>query len=134
MENYHLEKDIKILCVTAESFPDGVLAAHQKLHQLIPYSKERKYYGISRPNEQRTIIYKAAVEAKPEDEKLGLETITLKKGNYISTLIHNYMEDIPAIGQAFQQILTDPRIDPNGMCVEWYLNDKDVQCMVRLED
>jgi hypothetical protein len=81
------------------------------------------------------IIYKAAVEeySEGEAEKLHLERFILKKGNYISIDIINYMEDIPAIGKAFQELLKDPRIDPNGICAEWYLNEKDVKCMIRLK-
>jgi hypothetical protein len=135
MENYILKEDISLICVTATSFPDGVLAAHEKLHKLFPFSKDRKYYGLSRPNEQHVIIYKAAVEelSAGEAEKLKLEKFILKKGEYISINIINYMEDIPAIGKAFQELLTDPRIDPNGICVEWYVNEKDVKCMIRLQ-
>jgi hypothetical protein len=31
-------------------------------------------------------------------------------------------------------LLTQPNIDPNGYCLEWYLNGKDVRCMVRLKN
>ena len=48
--------------------------------------------------------------------------------------INNYMKDIPAIGNAFQQLTALPDIDAQGYCVEWYLNDKDVKCMVRIAD
>ncbi len=44
------------------------------------------------------------------------------------------MKDLPAIGNTFQQMIARPDIDPEGYCVEWYLSDKDVQCMVRLQD
>jgi hypothetical protein len=37
METIKLENDITVMYVTAASFPDGVLAAHQKLHSLIPF-------------------------------------------------------------------------------------------------
>jgi len=42
------------------------------------------------------------------------------------------MKNIPAIGETFQKIIADPRIDPQGVCVEWYFNNKDVRCMVRM--
>jgi hypothetical protein len=44
------------------------------------------------------------------------------------------MKDIPAIGNTFQELLETPGIDPNGYCVEWYINDKDVICMIRLAE
>jgi predicted transcriptional regulator YdeE len=134
METFHLENNIKLLCITADSFPEGVLAAHQKLHSIIPHSNDRGYFGISYANAAHAILYKAAAEMQhnEEAEKWNLETFVIKKGDYISTIINNYRNDIPAIGKTFNQMLKDPRIDPNGACVEWYLNDNDVRCMVRI--
>lgn len=132
MENYTLKEDINIVCVTAASFPDGILPAFQKLHQLIP--GERKTYGISRPGKDHKIIYKAGAEelSVGEAEKLHLEKFVLKKGNYISIDIPDFMQNVPAIGKAFEQLLADPRIDTEGACVEWYFNENDVKCMVRI--
>jgi len=136
MDIIQIEKDIIVMCVTANSFPNGVLASHQKLHSLIPYSTERKYFGISRPESNGGIVYRAAAEVldQGEAEKLNLQTVTLKKGKYISALLADYMKDLPAIGNAFQQMIVRPDIDPDAYCVEWYVSDKDVQCMVRLAD
>ena len=135
METIHFDNDIKVLYVQATSFPDGILAAHQKLHGLIPYSTERKYFGISRP-EDGVITYKAAAEElqSGESEKLNLDTLTLKKGNYACISVNDYMKDLQSIGNTFNQLLTLPNLDPQGYCVEWYINDKDVKCMIRLAE
>lgn len=132
MENYTLIEDVNIICVTADSFPAGILPAFKKLHQLVP--GERKTYGISRPDKNRTIIYKAGAEEliPGEAEKLQLEKFVLKKGDYISIEIPDFMKNVPAIGKAFEQLLADPRIDKEGACVEWYFNETDVKCMVRI--
>jgi len=134
IEKYVLEEDVHVFYIQADSFPDGALAAHQKLHTLIPYSDQRRYFGISNPDQTGTIIYRAAAEElmPNEAEKLRLETFVLKKGNYTRTLIKNYQKDISEIGKAFGTLLSDPDIDPLGACVEWYVNNTDVQCMVRL--
>jgi len=134
MENYFLENDITVFYVEADLFPNGILAAHQKLHALIPYSDKRKYFGISNPDKTGTIIYRAAAEELTEGEadKLNLETMILKQGNYCSIVIENYLKDVADIGSAFNILLSNSNIDPQGACVEWYLNDTDVQCMVRL--
>jgi predicted transcriptional regulator YdeE len=135
METVFFDNDIKVFYVEAASFPDGILAAHQKLHGMIPYSTERKYLGISRP-ENGEIIYKAAAEEleSGEPEKLNLPALTLLKGNYACITVKDYMKDIQSIGQAFNQLTALPNIDPEGYCVEWYLSVKDVKCMVRLAD
>lgn len=138
MDKYHLPEDISAMYITASSFPDGVLAAHQQLHSLVPMSDtpERKYFGISFPNQDGTIIYKTAAEELNEGEakSLGLETYIIRKGDYISIDIADFMKNVSGIGQAFQELIADPNIDLNGACVEWYLNDDLVKCMVRLAD
>jgi len=136
MKSIFLEQDIKVFYVTATSFPDGVQEAYQKLHSLIGSPTGRKFFGISYPETPSKIIYKAAVEESypGEGEKLGCETFVIKKGQYISIYIKDFMKDIPKIGQSFQELLAHQGIDPDGCCVEEYLNDKDVRCMVRLKD
>jgi hypothetical protein len=135
METITIDNDIVLLCVTAASFPAGVMEAHQKLHSLIPFSEHRKYYGISRP-ENGAIVYKAAAEelTPGEGKQLDCETVVLKKGKYISTVIHDYMKDLPSIGRAFEQLLAQPGLDPQGYCVEWYVSQTEVNCMIRLEE
>lgn len=136
MEIITIDKDITAMCVTASSFPNGVLAAHQKLHSLIPYSTERKYLGLSRPENGGSIVYHAGAEEleSGEAEKLKLETLVIKNGKYASIIIHDYMKNIEAIGEVFTKLTDLPDIDPKGYCVEWYISDEDVQCMVRLSD
>jgi hypothetical protein len=134
MEKMVLDKDIPVFCVTAKSFPDGVLEAHQKLHSLVPFSKERGYFGISRPG-KGVIDFKAAAEEKKEGEaeKLGCERFIIQRGQYIYLIIEDYAKDVQLIGKAFQKLISEPGIDPNGFCVECYLNDKDVSCMVKMK-
>lgn len=134
MENYFLETDITVFCVTADFAPDAILKAHQKLHAMIPYTSARRYFGVSCPNEHGIVVYEAAAEelTPGEGKKLGLETLVLKKGNYTSLILTDYQKDIDAIGLAFSKLLQNKHIDPQGYCVEWYLNDTDMRCMVRL--
>lgn len=134
METIVVEKDINVYCVAAESFPEGILAAHQKLHALLPL-KERRYFGLSRP-ENGTIVYKAAAEAVEMDKgkSIDCELYFIKNGRYRCITVLNYMEDLQGIGKAFEKLISDPDIDPNGYCIEFYYNEKDVKCMVRLKD
>lgn len=133
METLQFNNDIKVMYVQAPSFPDGIMAAHQKLHSVVPYSTQRKYFGISRP-EDGVINYKAgAEELNPaESEQYDLDTLILKKGNYTCITVNDYMKNIQAIGQAFDELTQLPNIDPQGYCVEWYISDKDVRCLVRM--
>jgi hypothetical protein len=136
MKPYFLDPDINVLCVTASSFPDGIMAAFDKLNSLIQSTVPRKIFGISYGDGNKNIIYKAAAEENSTDEaaRLGCERFTIEKGEYISEYIEDFMKNIPAMGQAFQEMCRDKRIDSNGYCIERYLNNnKDVLCMVKLD-
>jgi hypothetical protein len=78
------------------------------------------------------MVYKAAVEEKfkGEAEKLGMESYLVKKGEYLSTVVHNFMADIPSIGNAFRQLVEAPGVHPNTVGVEEYISNTDVRCMV----
>ncbi len=135
MEITKLHNDIIVFYIPAKSFPQGIQEAHQTLHGNMPFSKERKYFGLSRP-ENGMIRYKAAAEALAQDEPdtVKLKTMTIKKGDYISQIVLKYQEDLQSIDRAFKELLLHPGLDPQGYCVEWYLNDQDVKCMIRLDE
>ena len=135
MDTITIDHDILLAYVQAFSFPEGVMAAHEQLHVHFPFPGDgRKFFGLSRPEDASAISYKAAAEIRSEQERhaKGLPVLMLKSGNYYSITIRDYMQQIPAIGNTFQQLLSQSGIDPEGYCVELYLNEKDVQCMVRM--
>lgn len=135
MEKFVLSNDINTVCLTAKSFPDGIMEAHKTIHTAVPFSSKRKYFGISRP-ENGVIVYKAAAEllAGETAESFQLDTFVLEKGTYVVKDIANFTKNIPAIDQAFKELIRLPDIASNGYCVEWYISENDVRCMVRLED
>lgn len=135
METIKLVKDIPVFYITAKSFPEGIVEAHEKLHSLVPFTKSRNYFGISRPEHGGAIIYKAAAEEKEQDEsrKFNLKTLTIRKGDYVQETIKNYAEKPEQIKESFERLLKEPGLDPEGYCVEWYINETDVKCMVRLD-
>lgn len=136
MEIIKIERDITIFYVTAKSYPEGIMEAHQKLHSIVPFSYERNYFGLSRPENNNGIVYRAATEEtyKGEALKYNCETLLINQGNYLSIVIKNYRKDLESIGIAFQKILSKPNIDPEGYCVEWYLSQNEVNCMVKLKN
>ena len=134
MNTIILEADIKVAYVTAKSFPKGITEAFEKLDSIVPSANNRRHFGISQPNKNNVIIYKAAVEEqhKGEAEKFGLESFVIQKGQYIYKDILNYSEKPQNISDTFRQLISQPNIDPDGYCLEWYLNESDVRCMVRI--
>ena len=135
METLTIDNDIIVFYITAKSFPDGITEAHQKLHSLVPFSTNRKYFGVSRPEENGSIVYRAAAEElyPGEGQKFHCDTLVLKKGKYICLTVEDCMKDLQSIDRAFKELLSYPGLDPQGYCVEWYLNNKDLKCMIRLK-
>jgi len=134
MEKYLIDTDIKVLCITAESFPSGVGEAFQKLVSYIGEGQDRTLYGISYSNGKGDIIYKAAFEElfPGEADKGGFETFLIRKGEYTSEILPDWKKDESIIGRTFQKLLKQPNLDPNGYCLEIYLNEKDVRFLVPL--
>ena len=134
MEKTTLTEDIPVYCITADSFPDCVKQAHESLHALIPYDAQRKYFGLSWPVDGQIIYKAAAAELKAgELSEHQLEKMTIIKGEYLYIDIHDFMNDIPAIGEAFQELIHNDAIAPDGFCIEWYINDNLCRCMVRMK-
>ena len=135
MEKYILKKDLVIFYVEANSYPQGISEAHQKLQSLVSDIHQRTVYGVSRPNSKGVIEYKVGTEEKfhGEGKKLNCKTLLLKQGNYNSIFITNYTAHIENISEAFQTLLHQPGLDPEGYCVEIYEGTNDVRCMVRMK-
>jgi hypothetical protein len=134
MQEISLDNDFTMFYVTADSYPMGIRAAHEKLHALLPSSPGRTYIGMSRP-ENGTVVYRAGTkeEFPGEAARYGCKTLLVRKGNYLSTLVKGFRKNPMLIKQAFDEILAKDNLDPQGYCVEIYSNDADeVQCMVRL--
>ena len=134
MDSFTLTEDIDVVCVTAKNFPDDVERAHIHLHVILPEKERRRFFGISWKDQNGKIVYKAAADLMPHEtaEKYELETFRIKKGPYNSFYIKDFMEDPESIGRAFQLLITQHEVDPSGYCLEWYIGDNDVKCMVPL--
>ena len=139
MKKYIFDKDIPVFYVEADSFPDGILAAHKKLHSLLIDANSagsRRFFGISYLNGKGNIIYKAASEEMHpgEAEKYNCEKFTVRKGAYISERLVDWSSEEKSVEKTFKNLLAYPGIDINGYCLELYVNDSDMICMVKLND
>lgn len=134
METLTWNNDLKIFYITAETFPNGITAAHEKLHALLPFSQDRQFFSVSRP-ENGQIVYRAGAEElyEGEAEKFSCKSLVLEKGKYVSLKVQDYTTDVSLIEKAFQRLLAEPNLDPQGYCVEWYISNQDVRCMIRLD-
>ncbi|MBE2219298.1 MAG: transcriptional regulator [Ignavibacteria bacterium] len=134
MEIYKIDRDFDVLYVQAKSFPDGIEEAYRKLEKILPQNGKRKFFGISYGGENGNIVYKAAAEESypGESKKYKLDSFTIGNGNYISETITNWRSNPGLIGSTFQKMLKQQNIKPDGYCLEIYINETDVQCLVPL--
>jgi len=137
MPDIHIIKDdIKVACVKALSFPEGIGGAWAKLFSSLPSQEGRNLYGISYGGVNGNITYMAAVEELDagEADQLGLESFVIRKGQYVSEFLEDWRSDETQIAKTFGELLKDPRIDrKEGYCLEMYLDSKDVLCLVKLD-
>ena len=135
METIIIKEDIALFYIQALNFPNDISSTFEKMYSLFEVTHERKVFGISRP-ENGKIVYKVAAEqiSKNELAKHLLQQFIIPKGKYLSIEIKNYKNQIGLIGDAFNKLIVNPKIEPNGYCIEWYQTDNDVICMVKLVD
>lgn len=134
MQTYQLEKDVPLFGVQAASFPDGVQQAWQALHQKLSTVKGRHFYGVSHGTKNGNIVYKACVEEgfPGEAEGAGCERFVLPGGEYLGEAIQDFMQHLPKIGETFRALLARDDYDKaNGKCIERYVNDTEVVCMIK---
>ena len=137
MKTRTLETDITVFYVTANTFPEGIGEAFEKLHSLFPFSRERRIFGLSRPENNDGIVYRAAAEEmyEGEAEKLQCNRLILPKGKYIALDVIDFRKDLMSIDRAFKQLLQQPNLDTQGYCVEQNASDSEaITCMIRLDE
>lgn len=132
MQIEHIDHPIEVYTITATSFPEGVLEAHQQLHQLTRQDKTRSYYGISFPAGKGKIMYMAAasIQKNDIDELKKLNKFIIQPGYYVKVTIKDFRKNIEQIGKTFTALLQHPQLKQNGHCLEKYPNDNDLICMV----
>lgn len=133
MENYTFQKDVHTYAITASSFPDGIEQAHLDLHARLPKNERRQFFGVSWPDENGHITYKAAASIMEDDGPIeGLDIFTIKNGPYNTFYIKDYRKHTESIAEAFNILTKQHEVDPSGYCLEWYINENDVKCLVPL--
>ena len=135
MDSYILDRNIPVMYIAAERFPEGIEDAFDALQKAVPNRENRHYFGISRP-ENGNIVYRAAAEILDNENaaSFGLASMVVKGGSYNTYYIKDYRENTQAIGDCFKLLLGQAEVDPDGFCVEWYIGPSDVKCMVRCDD
>lgn len=133
METYNIKKDIKVFGRRVVTFPIGIKEAYDSLVEMVPDALKRSYYGLSRFDNDGTILYFATVEeTHPGEAKVyDLDSYVIEGGEYLSKTILNWYTKTDSIKEVFHELMQHKEADLSYNCIEWYKSDYEMQCMVR---
>jgi predicted transcriptional regulator YdeE len=109
----------------------GISEAFDKLGDMLGFN--RPYYGLSKMDSNEVLYVAAALTKSPtEKSKFKLEEYTIPSGEYAVRVIKDWKRNLSAIPHVFGDLLKTEGIDNSVPCVEWYKNDDEMLCMVKL--
>jgi predicted transcriptional regulator YdeE len=133
MDTYEVKKDISVFGFQVKTFPERIGEAFDSLIAMVPEGLNRSYYGISFMTPKNEVVYIAAVEEKNkgEAEKNRCNRYTIEKGKYIVVRVLGWREKTDRIKDVFDSMMKEKSIDLTKPCIEWYINDDEMLCMIK---
>lgn len=133
MDRFILDHGIKVFGFEVENSPEGIGEAFNDLVTRVGGGFRRQYYGICE-SKNGCPIYIAAAEATYEGEghQFGLEEFEIEEGEYLAVIIREWRKKTESIKDVFQEMFDDDRVDCSKPFVEWYKDDDEMICMVRV--
>ena len=118
-----------------KDFPAGVGEAFEALVKMISEGFNRSFFGISRITEKGQVIYIAAAEESFEGEakKYNCDRYVIEKGEYLMVLVRDWRKKTGCIKDVFHEMMQDNRFDNTKPCIEWYKNDDEMLCMIKVK-
>jgi predicted transcriptional regulator YdeE len=134
METYIQKNDLAVFGFQVKSFPEGIGEAFDLLIAMVPEGLSRSYYGLSYMNAEGKAVYIAAVEEinSGEAEKNNCDRYTIEKGEYFSVTVKDWRQKTDSIKDVFHDMMQGKNIDHTKPCVEWYKNDDEMCCMLKV--
>ncbi len=133
MEIYNQTKNIKVFGLQVKTFPLGIGEAFEALAKSITDGYNRSYYGISYFNEAGQIVYKAAAQETYEGEakKYDYDQYLIEKGEYLMEPVKDWRKKTDCIKDIFHTMMEDSRAGDTSTCIEWYIDDDDMLCLIK---
>jgi predicted transcriptional regulator YdeE len=133
MTEYTLENDVPVIGAQVKTFPDGIGEAFDRLISMLPDGMHRPCYGICYGTEKGIHYIAAIAGSTSEAATLNLQSYIIPKGDYVVKSIANWRDKLPAIKEAFHELLSGDCADISRPCIEWYKNDNEMLCMLKLD-
>ncbi|MDF9798706.1 hypothetical protein OKW21_003969 [Catalinimonas alkaloidigena] len=82
MKEYALIEEVTLIALTVRYFPEGIGEAFNTWMHMLPDSQDKVFFGVSYPDQEGSLIYKAAVSQAfdGESEQYAYENYVLSKG------------------------------------------------------
>ena len=134
METFVIKKNIEAFGFQVKTFPERIGEAFDSLIAMVPEGLNRSYYGISYMTSDNKVVYIAAVEekTKSEAERNKCERFIIEQGKYLAVSVKYWRKKTDTIKDVFHGIDKEENIDRSKPCVEWYKNDDEMLCMLKL--
>ena len=134
MERYKLKNDINVFGFEVKTFPEGIGEAFESLVKKVPEGLGLDYYGISfRGSDNRMVYLATAIEkGHGEAEKYQCHRYTIEKGDYATETVWDWRKKTDKIKSVFEKLFESTQGISAGPCVEWYKDEKEMLCMVKL--
>ncbi|HXB45175.1 MAG TPA: hypothetical protein VNV85_14015 [Puia sp.] len=134
MQKYYLQNDLTVFGMQVKTFPKGIAEAFEVLIKMISGKFDRDYFGISYMTGDGGIVYYAAAVEKQhgEAEKYACDRYILEKGDYLTIPVNDWRKKTGSIKDVFHEIMLNPRVDKTKSAVEWYYNDWEMRCMIKM--
>jgi hypothetical protein len=136
MEKYNQTNEIKVFGFQVKTFPSGIGGAFDELIKMTgDCAGARSYYGISEFKNGNIYYYSVAEEKFPgEAEKYNCENLKIEKGEYLTITLFDWRNKTNGIKDLFFEIINDPHVNISKPAIEWYKNDNEMMCLVKMLD
>jgi hypothetical protein len=135
MEFIDIPHDIKVFGHQVHTFPNGVGDAFDAIVERVEGGFSRPFYGLSRMEGNRVIYLAAAIEKHPKEGKqLGYEEYVIQKGKYAAIKVTDWHSKLSSLPGIFSELMKMEGLDPQNWAVEWYKDDDELVCMLRMKD
>jgi len=126
----NLEHDLRMICVEAYPYPEGITKAFEKLYSFSDSLSHRTIYGLSY-NENGHTRYLAAVEElfAGEAALYGCTTTFIRSGRYAYITLKDYLKDPQAIPHAFALLSGKGQEFSGSPEIECYHSAQEMICL-----
>ena len=133
MEKYNLQNDLSVFGIQVKTFPHGISGAFDGLVKKVG-GFDRPFYGISYMKNGSMVYLATALEKSTgEAATFNCERYTIEKGEYLVTTVYDWRKKTDTIKDVFAEMLKDNRADRMKPAIEWYKDEHEMVCMIKIE-